>query len=727
VSNNPVSPASPNAKLDSTERGTAAPTSPPAAPIKEFVDVLHGVTVRDPYRYLEDVKSANVRAWLLEQSQYARDTLDQIAVRAQLLRRITDLTDAAGDVISDVVRLPGHRLYYLKRPKGERQFKLVTRVGFTGKEITLVDPEIASSAMGVPHAINFFVPSWDGRYVAYGMSSGGSENASLYIHEIASGKTVGESIPRVHQGHVFWLPDSQSLTFNQFRDLAPGTPDSETCLDSTVMWLKLGEAGAQAVFGPTVTITLGLTRLDVASIRFAPGSPWMIARTTDTTLPEGFLFVAPLADLGKPEVAWSKISDYGDKITGIELKGNDLYLKTYAEAPRRRVMRLDLRQPDLTKAVEVAVAPAGGVLEDFMVTASDVICLVRQGTNIVLRRYAPGDKVGKAIAMPSKGAASVHADPAHAYTDVLYTLSSWTDLPRVFTLSGETSMDTGLLVNPPIPGLPEIEILDVEVPSHDGVRVPMTILFRRDLKRDGSNPTLLYGYGAYGFSIDAGFSPARMAWLEQGGVYAAANVRGSGVHGDDWYRAGFKTTKTNTWLDGIACAQYLIGEQFASPQTMGILGGSAGGIFAGRAVTGAPELFAAGIFAVGSMDTVRAEESANGITNISEFGSAKKPEEFPALLNMSTYHQIKDGVAYPAILLVHGINDPRVDVWHSAKTAARLQAATSSGKPVLLRLDMEAGHGIGSTTTQRNAESADIYSFLLWQMGKTERVNGRDV
>jgi len=202
-------------------------------------------------------------------------------------------------------------------------------------------------------------------------------------------------------------------------------------------------------------------------------------------------------------------------------------------------------------------------------------------------------------------------------------------------------------------------------------------------------------------------------------------VRGSSVHGDDWYRAGFKATKANTWLDGIACAQYLIDERYASPQTMGILGGSAGGIFAGRAVTTAPGLFAAGIFAVGALDAVRAEESANGITNISEFGSAKNPEEFPALLDMSTYHQIKDGVPYSAVMLVHGVNDSRVDVWHSAKTAARLQAATSSGKPVLLRLDTEGGHGMDSTTTQRIAESADIYSFLLWQMGKAELNDNR--
>jgi prolyl oligopeptidase len=206
-------------------------------------------------------------------------------------------------------------------------------------------------------------------------------------------------------------------------------------------------------------------------------------------------------------------------------------------------------------------------------------------------------------------------------------------------------------------------------------------------------------------------------------VLAVANVRGSGVYGEPWRLAGFKTTKANTWKDGVACAQYLIEQGYASPRTLGVIGGSAGGIFAGRSMTTAPQLFAAAVSVVGVMDAVRAEESANGITNISEFGSAKNPKEFPALLDMSTYHQIQDGTAYPAVLLVHGLNDSRVDVWQSFKAAARLQAATSSGKPVLLRLDGQAGHGIGSTATQAHAMSADIYSFLLWQMGKVRAVD----
>jgi prolyl oligopeptidase len=269
-------------------------------------------------------------------------------------------------------------------------------------------------------------------------------------------------------------------------------------------------------------------------------------------------------------------------------------------------------------------------------------------------------------------------------------------------------------------GLPEIVVTEVMVPSHDGVKVPMVILHRKGLLLNGANPTLLVGYGAYGFSFDAGFNPREFAWMERGGVLALANVRGSGAYGEAWHRAGFKATKPNTWKDGVASARYLINMGYTSPTRLGIWGTSAGGIFVGRAVTEAPELFAAAIFDVGMMDTVRSEESANGITNISEFGTVKDPAEFAALLEMSTYHHVTPGTAYPAVLFIHGLNDPRVDVWHSAKTAARLQVATTSGKPILLRLDAQAGHGMGSTAGQRNSKEADIYSFLLWQFGSLE-------
>ena len=699
--------------------------APPVAAVRDVVQTLHGVTVHDPYRYFENLKDPEVQAWLKGQGEHARQTLDRIDGRDQMEQRIAELSAASGDKLSDLVRMPGERIYYLKRGSQQKQYKLMLRVGLHGAEKVLVDPELEAARTGVPHAINYFVPSWDGRHVAYGMSAGGSEDTSLYILNVASGKRVGQPMARVHDSLVNWLPDSRSLTFNQLKALKEGESDTETYLDSRVLWLKLGQGEAQAkpVFGPQVTRDLGLARLDVGSIRFTPGSPWMLARTTDTTVPEGFLFVAPVSDLSQPRIHWKKISTLADKIVDIELRGNALYYRTHQNAPRYKVMKLDLRHPDLARAQEVAIAPADGVLEGFVLTRNAVMAALREGTSIGIRRYTDGDTTGQAIALPYAGAAELHEDPAHGYDDMLYTLSGWTELPLEFQLRGNVSVDTGLRTKVTMPALPEIEVEQVNVPSHDGVLVPMTLLHRMGLQRNGANPTLLDGYGAYGYSETAHFSAAQMVWLERGGVLALPNIRGSGVYGEPWHLAGVKASKPNTWKDGIACAQYLIAQGWTTPRTLAVMGTSAGGTFVGRSITSAPQLFAAAIFNVGDMDMVRSEESANGITNISEFGSSRNADDFPALLEMSSYHHIVDGTAYPAVLLIHGLNDPRVDVWHSAKAAARLQAASSSGKPVLLRLDAQAGHGMGSTATQRDAMYADIYSFLLWQMGKIQASN----
>lgn len=698
------------------------PEGAPAARIDNTVDQFHGVAVPDPYRHLEDVKRPETRAWMQAQSDATSKALASIDGRNALAARIDEVTAAAGDRIVDVMRLPGERYYYLKRARGERQFRLVMRVGLAGAERTLVDPEVESQAKGVPHAVNFYKPSWDGRYVAFGLSAGGSEDATLYVLDLRSGQRVGEPLPRVQGSPVHWLADSRSFTVTQLQALRPGQPETDTFKNARVLWQRVGARAttAKPVFGPTVTRSLGLDPLENGEVITVPGSPWMVARTTDTTVPEGNLFVAPVAQLGQPGVRWQRIATAADKVVEIELRGNQLYLLTYAGAPRRKLIALDLRQPELARANEVVPEPATGVLQSFQLKRTGLVTQWREGTGMVLREHAPGDRVGRVLPLPYAGTAWTLGEPTPVDDAVLFSMSGWTRWQQFYLARDGVATPVAFGAEPSLPPL-DLQVTEVEVPSHDGVKVPMTVLHKKGLALDGRNAVLVHGYASYGFSMSAYYSADNLVWLERGGVLAFINPRGSGVHGDDWYRAGHKTTKSNTWKDGIACVRWLIEQKYGSPATMAIKGTSAGGIFVGRAVTTAPELFAAAIFDVGVMDLVRGETSANGVTNVSEFGSVKDAAEFRALLDMSTYHAVRDGTAYPAVMLVHGVNDPRVPVWESNKTAARLQAGSSSGRPVLLRLDMQAGHGMGSTVTQRNSATADQYAFMLWQMGKLGR------
>jgi prolyl oligopeptidase len=247
--------------------------------------------------------------------------------------------------------------------------------------------------------------------------------------------------------------------------------------------------------------------------------------------------------------------------------------------------------------------------------------------------------------------------------------------------------------------------------------VPASIILAKGTKLDGRNPLILYGYGAYGTVEEPGFSPRLLAWLERGGIMVVAHVRGGGVYGDAWHRAGWKTTKPNTWKDGIAIAEWLIANGYTSRERLSVNGGSAGGIFVGRAITARPDLFSAAVVSVGNVDQVRSETRANGVGNIPEYGTVTKEDEFRALLAMSPYANVKPGTPYPAVLLEHGVNDSRVDVWMALKFASRLAAATTSGNPILLRLDYDAGHGAGRTREQGQAQTADRWSFLLWRAG----------
>ena len=705
-----------------------AQSAPPAAPVRDQVDTWHGVAVHDPYRYMENLADPQVKSWIGAQADWTRGVLDRIEGRAQFETRLAELESAMGDRRYEITRSAGGAVFYLLRERNARQVKLAMRERLDGPEKILVDPDLQAQRTGVPHAINFYVPSWDGRHVAYGLSAGGSEDVSLYVLDVRTGQQVGEPVPRVPDGSVSWLPDSSAISFNQLRQLNADDAASETYLDSSVMLLNLGDRPdqARAVFGSTVNRDLGLQRLDNGRLLFTPGSPWVVAATNDTTQREGSVFVARVDDVrAGGAVRWQRIASFNDHLVDIELAGNDMYYRTKVQAPRFRVMKLDLRRPDLRTARVVAVPPADGMLEGFMLGQGRLLARVRRGATIGLRSYAPGDSAGHAVPLPFPGAARIADDAAHAYGDFIYSLAGWTQPGRSYLLQGDRSRPLAQFETVAPAGMPEIVVRDVVVPSHDGAMVSMTILHRKGLKQDGRNPTLLLGYGSYGISETAGFRTGNVAWLEQGGVVAVANVRGSGVYGDAWRMAGTRLNKPNTWKDAIACGQYLVEQGYASPATLAIMSGSAGGVFAGRAITQAPSLFAAAVIHVGMLDAIRAEETANGITNISEFGTVKDSDGFRGLLEMSTYHQVKDGTAYPAVMFVHGLNDPRVDAWNSAKTAARMQAASSSGEPILLRVDAQDGHGIGRTSAQARSIGADTYSFLLWQMGKRQLAAAR--
>ena len=695
-----------------------AQTPPPLAPVKDVVDTHFGVAVHDPYRYMEDLKNPEVAAWIKAQADYARSLIDRVPQRATLFAEVQKFGDSALARTSSV-QVNADHVYYYKRLANDNIAKLYVRQGGAGKERVLVDPEAIKGPDGKHYAIDWFSPSLDNKYIAYGLSAGGSEQSVLHVKEVATGRETGDLIDRTNFGPPGWTSDHK-LLYNRLQKTAPGAPPGEKYVNSRVYLHTLGSDPEKdvAILGPGVTPGIAI---DPAANPFAatvPGSHYAIGLVINGVEREQTIYTATLASLASGKPAWKKVVDTSDAVTDFSVIGDSLYLLSHKDASRFKVLKVDLKAPDLTKTA--VVVPASESVITGLAAAKDALYVRRMNgsTSDLLRvPYAAG---AKPVALTLPFDADIAALAADVRVPgVIYEASAWTRFGGFYAYSPQTGKvtDTGLQPQGPNDAPDDIVATEVKVKSHDGTLVPLSIVHSKSTKLDGSNPTIVYGYGAYGISTTPYFRPTWLPWFRRGGIIAYAHVRGGGEYGEDWYKAGYKATKPNTWKDAIACAEWLVANKYTSTPRMAIMGGSAGGIFVGRSITERPDLFGAAIDDVPVSDGMRMEFSENGVPNIPEFGSVTTEEGFKALYAMSSYHAVKDGTPYPAVMVVTGINDPRVDAWEAAKMAARLQAATTSGKPVLLRVDYDAGHGIGSTKTQAYEERADVLAFLLWQFG----------
>lgn len=707
----------------------AAAQLPTIAP-GSSTDTFFGTVVADPYRRLEDTKDKEVAAWMKAHSDLAQRTLRALPQRAALLASIKKYDDAASARVVEVSRAAGGRLFYKKRGVADDQFKLYTRDA-QGRETLLADPgTFAKTAGGKPHAINWVAPSPDGRRVAYGVSAAGSESATLYVIDVASRRTVGSPVPRADFGGAVWTDDAKRLYFIQLQALAAQASPLEKYRNSRVVWVTPGtRALPKPVLGPG-TPGVQIAPEEIPFLGLSADGRYAFAFVINGVQREQRVYAADQRAFlaGKPQ--WKLLYDRDAQIVGGAYAQGTLYAVTYQGAPRYKLIAGPVDGFDPAKAV--TVIPAGDKVLTGVAAAADALYIEQRDGNVKrlakLAHARDGQVQANAmptpIALPVDGAFVLNGDEGGAgaadprLPGLLIDLQGWTRARQIYHVAADGSVrNTGLQPAGPYDAPDHLVATELQCKSHDGALVPMSVIHKKGLLLDGKQPTLLYGYASYGITEEPFFSTGRLAWLDAGGVAAIANPRGTSVYGQDWYKAGFQTSKPNTWKDFIACAETLIANKYTEPSRLGILGGSAGGILVGRAMTERPELFAAVVPMVGALDMVRAEVTPNGIPNIPEFGTRANEAGFRALLEMSSYHQVKDGVNYPAVLLTHGVNDPRVEVWHSTKMAARLMAASTSGRPVLLRLDYDAGHGVGSTKAQQQAERADVYAFLLWQMG----------
>lgn len=691
-------------------RALASPLpAPPRARVAPVTDDYFGTRVVDPYRWME-AEDAEWLAWAKAQGAHTAQILESIPGRARLVEAL-GRSIGGGEFLLDV-QAAGGRVFTLRLSAAANTVQVLMRDAPDAKDRLLFDP----ATLGGAHAnIDFWRVSWDGRWVLVGCSAGGDEKSVGRIVEVETGRLLPEAIDRMELARPSWTPDSSGFFFTRLKAGAP--PEGPEKLKHTSCWfhrLNTDPASDVLVMGPDHDPGLPLGGTRRPGVICAPGSTVALGRVVTGIESEMELHVADLSDTQAGKPRWRKLCDRSDQVVSVVVDGPDIYLLTHADAPRGRVVKVTTGQPSFAAAT--TVLPESEAVLNQLLQARDGVYVVELDAGLGGMRRIGADARAVRVKTPISGSLSLVAtDPKADGAWVL--MEGWVSPPQAFRLDGRGGASASDLAPRSQIDVSPYVSEEVMAVAHDGVKVPLSILYRKDVKRDGSAPLIVEAYGAYGNSITPGFDSLKLPFLDQGGVYAYAHVRGGGELGEDWHKAGQKLTKPNTWRDLIACAEYLIANRYTSSARLGVLGGSAGGITVGRFMTERPDLAAVVISIVGLSNPLRAEVTPGGPANFPEFGTPKEPDGFKGLLEMDAYQHVREGTPYPAVLLMTGLNDPRVPSWQVTKMLARLQAASSSGRPVLLRLDLDAGHG-GGSRDQVIASQADIYAFMLWNAGR---------
>jgi prolyl oligopeptidase len=527
-----------------------------------------------------------------------------------------------------------------------------------------------------------------------------------------------DRIPRVWgELRVNWLPDGSRFFYTR---MAPAVPGADRLQGMQVFLHTLGQAISEdtPVLGPGTHQSWPIDPKEFPIVTVQPGTDWLFAVATGAR-PEMRLAVARLSDLKGDQTSWRKVAEYSDGIEGAAILGDDLVLLSRTDAPNRRFLSVSLQRPDIGRARVLIPEDPNASIQSYAVSRGALYIVDLLGGRARLRQFSRGSDRPTVKELPYEGwVPYLVTDPLQ---DEWYLpMVTWTRPLRIFHATAKGFADTGLGETSPA-DFSNIVAEEVEVVADDGQKVPLTILARRRLARDGSHPAILSGYGGYGISLLPRFDGPMLAWLERGNVLAYAHVRGGGEKGHRWYVAGKGKNKPRGIKDFVACAGYLTKDGWTSPGRLSAESGSAGGVLVGRAITERPELFGAAVIHVGLLNAMRYLQGQNGANQAAEMeATPTTPDGVRTLMAMDAYQNIRSGVSYPAVMATVGANDQRVSPWASAKFIARLQSAASDGKSTLLRVQDDAGHGVGSTRDQRIALLADTLCFMLWQSGDPE-------
>ncbi|MDP9381104.1 MAG: prolyl oligopeptidase family serine peptidase [Chloroflexota bacterium] len=673
---------------------------PPETRAVPIAETLHGVTLTDPYRWLEDGEASEVRQWVERQNEYTATILDAVPGREELRERLTELL-AMGFVGSPSLR--GPYSFFMKRQGTQNQPILYVREGLDGTARPLVDPNPLSEDGTV--TVDWWYPSEDGHLVAYGLSSAGNEKSTLHVVNVASGERLGDTIPNTRYSSVAWLPDRSGFYYTRYPD--PGSvPPGEENYHKRVFFHRLGEDpnGDPEVFGA------GRDPQDLYGVSLSPDGRYLLV----TAFQGWSKTELHLRDL-EGDDRFIPIARGTEAIYEGRILGDRLYVFTNEGSPNYRLFVTDVSSPGRERWSEV-IPESETVLQHVEHAGGKLVALGLRNAASVVQVYSAEGTPEHEIPLPVLGTVSA-VEGLPERDELLFTFTSFFVPPAIYRYN-LASRDVGVFeqVEAEI-DTEAFEARQAWYTSRDGTQVSMFVVHRRGLELNSNNPTVLYGYGGFNISLTPEFRPVVYQWLERGGVYAVPNLRGGGEYGEAWHQAGRLGRKQNVFDDFIAAAEWLVANGYTRPERLAIWGGSNGGLLVGAALTQRPDFFKAVVCQVPLLDMLRYHHFLIARLWIPEYGSADDPEQFRWLHAYSPYHQVRPGVRYPAVLLTTAESDSRVDPLHARKMAALLQEVTDGENPVLLRVETRAGHGAGKPVAKVVDEQVDVWSFVAWQLG----------
>lgn len=701
---------------------------PPLISPKPVTENYFGLEVTDEYRNVEDAQDSLVKNWYHHEATYTDAILNSISGVDSLMFKMKELNNRQSFYIDDINILENGRYFYLKKIKDEKKYKLFYRKNYNDEEILLYDPNTFQIESGNSYTINYIKPSWEGKYIVVSLSHSGRELSEIITIDVDNKNVHPQIIDKAWPSSflgVSWLPDSSGYIYLQFPITDIDNKEFKKNTQSVLYRLGDDPNNVEVLLSSTSNPSLNIQSNDYPIVTInSKTDPYLVAYIASV---KNFwdAYILPIEDVLNSTISWKPLYSKDDMVftnTGVFNKGNYIYISGL-NASNFKICSTSLDVLEFSTPKILISEKFDEVIDEFKINADGIFyTTVKNGVEGNLYHFS--DHISNKINLPKKsGKISISTQNKNS-NKLWVNLSGWVTSDARYSYFFEQNKfePEELAPGADYNEFEKFVVDEIQIPSHDGVLVPVSIIYSSETKRNGNNPTLFYGYGAYGDALNPFFSPLFLTWVEEGGILCVPHVRGGGEKGEAWHKAGYKSTKMNTWKDLIATVEYMIENKFTSKNNTVAYSSSAGGIMVGRAITERPELFAATIVDVGVLNPLR-RESFSGSSNYKEYGTVTDSIEFKGLLAMDPYMHLEKGVKYPAGLYITGMNDPRLAPWMTGKFVAKIQAYTNSNRPILYKVEDDGGHTTSASFDDVYRKWAEMFAFGLWQAGHPDYIS----